>query len=81
MERGARGDQYGSMASELVEHYGVECFEDTRLRRSPHGRLEFLRTQELIRRLLPVAGARILDIGGGTGVHAAWLAADGKSVV
>jgi 2-polyprenyl-3-methyl-5-hydroxy-6-metoxy-1,4-benzoquinol methylase len=68
------------MASELVEHYGVDLVEDTRLSRSPHGRLEFLRTQELIRRLVPVARARILDIGGGTGVHAAWLAADGHAV-
>jgi ubiquinone/menaquinone biosynthesis C-methylase UbiE len=80
VEREASGDQHGSVASELVEHYGVDCFEDTRLSRSPHGRLEFLRTQELIRRLLPIAGARILDIGGGTGVHAAWLAADGHAV-
>src|ERR1700754_383208 len=77
---GASGDQHGSMASELVEHYGVDLVEDTRLSRSPHGRLEFLRTQELIRRLVPVARARILDIGGGTGVHAAWLAADGHAV-
>jgi ubiquinone/menaquinone biosynthesis C-methylase UbiE len=80
VEPEASGDQDGSVASELVEHYGVDRFEDTRLSRSPHGRLEFLRTQELIRRLLPVTRARILDIGGGTGVHAAWLAADGHAV-
>lgn len=54
--------------------------EAMRLTRSPHGRLEFLRTQELLRRLLPPPPARLLDVGGGTGVHAAWLAADGFDV-
>jgi SAM-dependent methyltransferase len=68
------------MTAELMEHYSDDRFEDTRLRRSPHGRLEFMRTQELIRRWLPAAKARILDIGGGTGVHAEWLAADGHAV-
>ncbi|HEX5595265.1 MAG TPA: class I SAM-dependent methyltransferase [Micromonosporaceae bacterium] len=68
------------MDHELLEHYGSDCFEDTRLSRSPHGRLEYLRTQELIRRWLPAPGARVLDIGGGTGIHAAWLAAVGHDV-
>lgn len=68
------------MNGELAEHYGTDGAEDTRLRRSPHGRLEYLRTQELIRRWLPASGLRVLDIGGATGVHAAWLAADGHSV-
>ncbi|HEX5542441.1 MAG TPA: class I SAM-dependent methyltransferase [Micromonospora sp.] len=68
------------MGSEMMEHYGSDCFEETRLRRSPHGRLEYLRTQELIRRWLTVPGARVLDIGGGTGIHAEWLAATGHEV-
>ncbi|MEU4215875.1 class I SAM-dependent methyltransferase [Actinoplanes sp. NPDC026623] len=68
------------MNRELVEHYGVDCVEDTRLRRSAHGRLEYLRTQELIRRWLPASGRYVVDVGGGTGVHAAWLAADGHTV-
>jgi SAM-dependent methyltransferase len=42
--------------------------------------LEFVRTQELLRARLPAAPARILDVGGGTGAHAAWLAADGHDV-
>lgn len=50
------------------------------LMRSPHGRLEYLRTQELIRRSLPKPGARVLGVGGGIGVHAGWLAADGHAV-
>lgn len=64
----------------MAEHYGTDGLEDTRLRRSPHGRLEFLRTQELIRRWLPAAGAQVLDVGGATGIHAAWLAVEGHRV-
>jgi ubiquinone/menaquinone biosynthesis C-methylase UbiE len=44
------------------------------------GRLEFLRTQEILRRVLPRPPARIADVGGGPGVHAAWLAEDGYAV-
>ncbi len=54
--------------------------EDQRLVRSGHGRLEFARTQELLRRHLPPPPGRILDVGGGTGAHARWLAADGYDV-
>jgi len=43
-------------------------------------RLELLRTQEVLRRHLPAAPAGILDVGGGTGVHAAWLMAEGYQV-
>jgi SAM-dependent methyltransferase len=52
--------------------------EDQRLR-SGVERLEYWRTQDVLRRLLPPA-ARVLDLGGGTGVHAEWLAADGHDV-
>lgn len=44
------------------------------------GQLELVRTQELLRRYLPPPPARVLDVGGGTGVHATWLAADGYEV-
>jgi SAM-dependent methyltransferase len=53
--------------------------EDSRLREGA-GRLELLRTQDILRRVLPTAPARILDVGGGTGVHARWLAEDGHHV-
>lgn len=43
-------------------------------------RLEFVRTQELLRARLPAAPAQVLDVGGGTGAHAAWLAGDGHEV-
>jgi SAM-dependent methyltransferase len=44
------------------------------------GQLELLRTQEILRRHLPEAPARVLDVGGATGIHAAWLAEDGYDV-
>lgn len=64
----------------ILAFYRDRYNEDGRLVRSRHGQLEFLRTQELLRRLLPAAPATVLDVGGGTGVHAAWLAADGYTV-
>lgn len=45
-----------------------------------HGRLERARTQELLARHLPPSPGRILDVGGGTGVYARWLAGLGHSV-
>jgi SAM-dependent methyltransferase len=53
--------------------------EGERLRHGS-GRLELARTQEIIRGRLPAGRLRILDVGGGTGVHAAWLADDGHEV-
>jgi SAM-dependent methyltransferase len=44
------------------------------------GRLEFLRTQELLRRYLPRPPAAVLDVGGGAGVHALPLMAAGHTV-
>ncbi|GAA1332697.1 class I SAM-dependent methyltransferase [Saccharothrix algeriensis] len=66
------------MTTDLVRHY-ADGAESTRLARTPHGRLEFLRTQEILRRFL-TAPATVLDVGGGTGVHAEWLARDGHAV-
>jgi SAM-dependent methyltransferase len=59
--------------------YRDRYVEDDRLVVGGHGRLEFARTQELLRRWLPPAGV-VLDVGGATGVHARWLAADGHQV-
>ena len=63
----------------LIEFYTDRFDESTRLSR-PDGRLEFMRIQELLRSVLPPAPARVLDVGGATGVHAAWLAQDGYEV-
>lgn len=42
--------------------------------------LEFVRTQELLKRHLPPSPADILDVGGGPGAYAAWLARCGYRV-
>jgi ubiquinone/menaquinone biosynthesis C-methylase UbiE len=42
--------------------------------------LELVRTREILRRHLPPPPRRILDVGGATGVHAAWLLQDGYRV-
>jgi SAM-dependent methyltransferase len=62
----------------VVQHYQGEREED----RIAAGlnQLELLRTQEVLRRHLPAAPARILDVGGATGVHARWLRDDGYEV-
>jgi SAM-dependent methyltransferase len=44
------------------------------------GRLEFLRTWDVLTRVLPPAPARVLDVGGATGVYAAPLAEAGYDV-
>lgn len=64
----------------IVAFYRDRYDEGSRLTRSRHGQLEFVRTQELLRRLLPRVPARVLDVGGGTGIHARWLADDGYDV-
>jgi ubiquinone/menaquinone biosynthesis C-methylase UbiE len=63
----------------IQEFYRDRYVEDDRLIRSGHGRLEFVRTQELLRRWLPPA-SDVLDVGGATGIHARWLAEDGHRV-
>jgi ubiquinone/menaquinone biosynthesis C-methylase UbiE len=64
---------------EVREHYESEIVEAERLTRGA-GRLEFVRTQEIIRRHLPPGSLYIVDVGGGAGVHAEWLADDGHTV-
>lgn len=68
---------------EPVPHdaYYAALGETDRLTRTAAGRLEFDRTRELIGRHLPPGAAlEILDVGGATGAHAAWLAALGHRV-
>jgi ubiquinone/menaquinone biosynthesis C-methylase UbiE len=69
------------LAEPNVRRFYEETYDEAvRLTRSPHGRAEFARTQELLRRLLPGPPAVVLDVGGGPGVHAGWLAAEGYQV-
>jgi ubiquinone/menaquinone biosynthesis C-methylase UbiE len=44
------------------------------------GRVEFVRTQEILSRHLPEPPAEIYDVGGGTGAYAFWLARQGFQV-
>lgn len=62
----------------LVEYYRTRD-ESLRLGRG-EGLVEFERTQHLIRQVIPPA-SRVVDVGGGDGVHARWLVADGHEVV
>jgi ubiquinone/menaquinone biosynthesis C-methylase UbiE len=74
-------DERPLLDDQVLAHYGTSPRpEDDRLR-SGTGRIELLRTQELIRRQLGDSGpCRVLDVGGGSGVHAEWLASDGHHV-
>ncbi|MFI1360547.1 class I SAM-dependent methyltransferase [Streptomyces sp. NPDC020898] len=67
-----------AVREEILAYY-ARGKEDARIRQGS-GRLEFWRTQDILRRLLPAAPARVLDVGGGSGVHAEWLARDGYEV-
>ncbi len=66
------------MDPEILGHYerGVE------LERLAGGssRIEFARTKELLERHLPEVPARVLDVGGGPGAYAMWLADRGYEV-
>ena len=68
-----------SEREDLFTYYAGQD-EGQRLFRFPHNRLELLRTRELLQRQLPSPPAVVLDVGGGTGVHAAWLADRGYGV-
>ncbi|MFE9656763.1 class I SAM-dependent methyltransferase [Micromonospora sp. NPDC006431] len=64
-----------------IQRYYTEVFaEAERLDRTPQGRLEARRTRELLTRLLPPPPAAVLDVGGGPGTYAGWLAAAGHRV-
>src|SRR2546429_9446116 len=45
-----------------------------------HGIIELARTQEIILRYLPAPPGTVLDVGGGSGVYACWLASLGYRV-
>ncbi|WP_433431777.1 class I SAM-dependent methyltransferase [Nonomuraea sp. CA-141351] len=67
-----------TVTRELLAYYEQDR-EHSRLREG-RGRLEFWRTQDVLRRTLPPPPARVLDVGGGPGAHAEWLSADGYEV-
>jgi ubiquinone/menaquinone biosynthesis C-methylase UbiE len=63
----------------IIEHYSLGVEED-RLTEGETSRIEFARTKELLERFLPPAPAKILDVGGGPGRYAAWLAERGYDI-
>ncbi|MBA2476870.1 MAG: class I SAM-dependent methyltransferase [Actinobacteria bacterium] len=65
------------MEDKLIEHYSSRPEIDRLTMRS--GLLEAARTQELLLRYLP-EGATVLDVGGGDGFYAEWLARRGHPV-
>ena len=68
----ARAEEAGERI-EIPVTYNGEDLEDV-------ARLLDISPQEVVRRHLPPGPLRILDVGGGTGIHAEWLAADGHVV-
>lgn len=65
---------------DILAHYELGL-EDGRLSsRTGTGRLEFLRTKDILGRTLPAPPARVLDIGGASGVYAGWLSRAGYRV-
>lgn len=69
-----------TMHVELEKHYTERCDEASRLGSTIKGRLERARVQDLLGRYLPPPPAAVADIGGGPGVHAAWLQQQGYDV-
>ena len=67
-----------SIAREAQAYYN-RGLEAGRLFRS-HGLLEFARTQEIILRHLPPPPCTVIDVGGGPGAYACWLASLGHHV-
>lgn len=65
------------MNDEIADYYGRG--EELGRLAGPF-RLEYARTQELLTRYLPEPPAVVLDVGGGPGVYAAWLAEQGYEV-
>ncbi len=67
-----------SLHEDVITHYS-SGYEEKRLDIN-EGKIERERTRELLQRFLPPTPATIIDIGGGTGKHALWLARKGYEV-
>ena len=67
------------LSDEILSFYR-QTQESKRLANDVRGQIEFARTQEIITRYLPEPPAVVLDIGGGSGPYACWLAKEGYKV-
>ena len=67
-----------SMSAEILGYY--EAGKERNRLTDGRGRFQRLRTQELLTRHLPPVPAVVLDVGGGPGVYACWLAGLGYEV-
>jgi 2-polyprenyl-3-methyl-5-hydroxy-6-metoxy-1,4-benzoquinol methylase len=74
----AQPDDAPRLAPEILDHYRE--FDEAARLAGGSGPLELARTQEIVRRRLPPGVCDVLDVGGGAGAHAAWLARDGHRV-
>jgi ubiquinone/menaquinone biosynthesis C-methylase UbiE len=64
------------LPEEIIRHYEADWNDEATRITSGLGELELVRTKAILRRFLPPPPARILDVGGATGVHARWLTED-----
>ncbi|NET40252.1 MAG: class I SAM-dependent methyltransferase [Cyanothece sp. SIO1E1] len=63
---------------DVADHY-ASGYEAVRLY-TGEGKLDCERSRELLKRFLPPIPSTILDVGGGPGGHACWLAKQGYEV-
>ena len=66
------------LAPEILDHYRE--FDEAGRLDAGSGPLELARTREIVLRRLPPGALDVVDVGGGAGVHAAWLARHGHRV-
>lgn len=71
-------DSHSPKPDEVADHY-ASGYEADRLHTGT-GQLDRERSRELFKRFLPPAPVTILDVGGGPGGHACWLATQGYEV-
>ena len=73
------GSWLHKLSDEILSFYR-QTQESKRLTNDVKGQIEFARTQEIITRYFPEPPAVVLDIGGGSGTYACWLAKAGYEV-
>jgi ubiquinone/menaquinone biosynthesis C-methylase UbiE len=75
-----RAGQHGTVIDPAIESHYDTGYERSRLFREGRASLEYVRSLELLERLLPQPPARLLDVGGGPGTYASPLARLGYQV-